>query len=182
MNNPIIIFGSSRSNGETSKVVKEIIGSNSAIPLIDLSTLDISPYDYEHRNKNDDYIPLMKKIITHDLIILATPVYWYSVSAQMKIFLDRLSDLLTYAKDIGRSLRGKSLFVVTTFNTSIPKGFEETIRQTCDYMGMKYEGCSFICSGTNQDLLNQNSVEISKAKNIICNYHLIPNLESIDRF
>ncbi len=169
MTNPIIIFGSSRSDGETSKVLKEIIGKNSTIPVIDLANFNISPYDYEHRNQNDDYIMLMKKIINHDLIILATPVYWYSVSAQMKIFLDRLSDLLAYAKDLGRNLRGKRLFVITSYNSSIPQGFEEPLKQTCDYMGMKYEGCSFICSGTNLDLIKQNEEQILKARNMINN-------------
>jgi multimeric flavodoxin WrbA len=167
MNNPIIIFGSSRSNGETSKIIQKIIGKESNIPVIDLSKLDISPYDYQHRNKNDDYIPLIKQITAHDLIILATPIYWYSVSAQMKIFIDRLSDLITYAKELGRGLRGKRLFVISSFNTSIPKGFEDTIKQTCDYMGIKYEGCSFICSGTDPEFLKQNTEQISKAQNMI---------------
>jgi multimeric flavodoxin WrbA len=169
MNNPIIIFGSSRSDGETAKVVKEIIGQESNIPVIDLSKLNITPYDYQHRNKNDDYIPLIKQIITHDLIILATPIYWYSVSAQMKIFIDRLSDLITYAKELGRNLRGKRLFVISSFNTSIPRNFEEPIKNTCEYMGIKYEGCSFICSGTDPELIKQNIEQISKAKNMVYN-------------
>jgi multimeric flavodoxin WrbA len=33
-------------------------------------------------------------VLAHDQIILATPIYWYAVSAAMKNFLDRLSDLL----------------------------------------------------------------------------------------
>ena len=98
MTNPIIIFGSSRSFGETRKAVETIIDNNQ-IPLVDLLTLNIGIYDYEHSNKNDDFIPLMERVIEHDLIILATPVYWYSVSTHMKIFIDRITDLVEIRKD-----------------------------------------------------------------------------------
>ena len=77
MTNPIIILGSSRTFGKTRKVIDSIIGNNK-IPIIDLKSLDISIYDYDHYNKDDDFIPLIEKIITHDLIVLATPVYWYT--------------------------------------------------------------------------------------------------------
>lgn len=55
LTNPIIIFGSSRSFGKTREAVQTIIGDNN-IPIVDLATLDISIYDYEHRNQNDDFI------------------------------------------------------------------------------------------------------------------------------
>ncbi len=122
MSKSIIVFGSSRSNGRTLEAIKMI--TDDAL-IVDLNTLKISPYDYEHRNIDDDYLPLMKKVVEHDLIILATPVYWYSMSAQMKTFIDRLNDLLEVGKDIGRKLRGKRLFVIASLGTSMPKGFEE---------------------------------------------------------
>ena len=85
MTNPIIIVGSSRSSGNTRKAVDLIIG-NSSIPIIDLKTLNKSIYDYEHQNKNDDFLPLIEGIMGQDLLVLATPVYWYTMSATMKIF------------------------------------------------------------------------------------------------
>jgi len=103
----IIIFGSSRSFGNTRRVVNDII-AQSNIELVDLNTLDITPYDYEHRNKSDDFIPLIERIVTYDKIIIATPVYWYSMSTQVKIFLDRFSDILTIRKDLGRKFRRKN--------------------------------------------------------------------------
>jgi hypothetical protein len=66
MTNPIIILGSSRSQGETRKAVDLIIGTNQ-IPIIDLKTLNISIYDYEHQNKNDDFIPLIEGIMEHGI-------------------------------------------------------------------------------------------------------------------
>ena len=43
MTNPIIILGSSRTFGETRKVIDSIIGNNK-IPIIDLKSLDIKPF------------------------------------------------------------------------------------------------------------------------------------------
>ena len=166
MNNPIIILGSSRSLGETSKAVNLIFGDHD-IKIIDLGNLKIAPYDYEYRNKDDDYIPLMEEVTEHELIILATPIYWYSMSATMKIFIDRLSDLLHFRKDLGRKLRGKKLFVISSFSTSLPKGFEDAFSQTCEYLGMQYLGCSFIYHGNDAELLISNKANIEKAKIII---------------
>ena len=163
----IVILGSSRSNGETRKAVDCVIDPDGSTPIIDLKTLNISAYDYGHNNQNDDYIPLMKKVVQYDTILLATPVYWYTMSATMKIFIDRLSDLLRIDKDTGRALKGKNLFVLATFSTSIPEGFEYPFQQTCAYMEIKYLGCSLIHTGEDQALLQKNKDEYDRAKTIV---------------
>lgn len=167
MTNPIIIMGSSRSYGETRKSITTIIGEDQfhTIPFVDLSTLTLSPFDYDHKNRDDDYFPLMNQITNHDLIILATPVYWYTMSSQMKTFIDRLSDLLDIRKDL--DLRGKSLYVIASYGTSRPIGFEDSFSQTCDYMGMIYKGCSFIYHGEDRQLLQGNVSAIEQARSII---------------
>ena len=165
MPGPIIIFGSSRSRGETWKAIQAVI-DNKTIPIIDLNEFAISPFDYDHRNKSDDFIPLMEKVINHDPIILATPVYWYTMSAQMKIFIDRCADLLKIRKDLGRALQGKTLFVIASYGTSLPRGFEDAFDQSCEYMDMKYGGCCYYYTGKDPDLLNTNpgQVEICRKK------------------
>lgn len=59
-----------------------------------------------------------------DKIIFATPVYWYSMSGLMKTFFDRLTDLVTIQKSVGRKLKGKEtfLFAVGT-DDLLPAGF-----------------------------------------------------------
>ncbi len=164
MNKPIIIMGSARSTGQTRTAIETIIG-DANIPIVDLHSLNISPFDYEHKNEYDDYIPLMERVTgENDLIILATPVYWYSMSTTMKIFIDRVSDLLSIRKDVGRKLRGKKIFVIASFGTSLPRGFEDPFSQTCEYLGMEYRGCSFIYHGNDQDLLQGNKEQIRKAQ------------------
>lgn len=161
---PVIIFGSSRSFGNTRKIIDDILGLSS-IQLFDLNNFDISPFDYEHQNRNDDFIPLIEKLIAYDLWIIATPVYWYNMSTQHKIFFDRFSDLLKIRKDLGRKLRGKKLFVISSFGDSYPKGFEDTFVQICEYLGMEYLGASFIYSGIeNEEYLQQNQAQVDKTK------------------
>ena len=165
--NPIIIFGSSRNHGNTKKAVDEVIG-DSQIPLINLNDFDIGPFDYEHRNSGDDFIPLMEKITDYDTLIVATPIYWYQMSTQHKIFFDRFSDLLKIRKDLGRKLRGKSLFVIASFQSSYPRGFEDTFEQICEYLSLNYLGSSFIYSGTERDLFLKNNIYyIKKARSIL---------------
>ena len=133
--------------------------------MFDLNNFDISLFDYEHLNRNDDFIPLIEKLIAYDTWIIATPVYWYSMSTQHKIFFDRFSDLLRIRKDLGRKLRGKKLFVIASFQSSYPRGFEDTFDQICEYLGMEYLGSSFIYSGAeNEEYLQKNKAYVDKAK------------------
>lgn len=164
--NSIIIVGSARKNSNTLAAVKTVI-HNYDLPIIDLLDYNIAPYDYEYRNKNDDYIPLMENIVKYDLIILATPVYWYSMSTTMKIFIDRLADLTDIRKDLGRKLKGKKLYIIASYHTSLPRGFQDPFEQTCKYLGIEYLGCCFINNGHNEKLTKLNNVEIDKARKIV---------------
>lgn len=146
----LVLLGSSRSDGNTRRVV-ECAFSDSAHRLIDLGRLSFSEYDYAHRNRDDDFASLADALVVHDRIVLATPVYWYTMSATMKRFIDRLSDLVTIRKPLGRSLAGRQLFVVaTSTEPALPPGFESTFRSTAAYLDMVWSGCLHI--GFEQDL------------------------------
>ncbi len=88
----VIIVASARKNGETHKVVSEL-SIISDWDVIDLLDYKISHFDYAHANQEDDFIDLMKDVVNqYDVIIFATPVYWYSMSGILKVFFDRLTD------------------------------------------------------------------------------------------
>jgi len=134
-----IILGSARSDGHTAQMAQQIAARLGA-HIIDLKEYQIEHYDYEHGYKNDDFIALIREsVIKADTLILATPVYWYSMSGRMKVFLDRFTDLLKIEKDLGRQLRGKSLAVFTTSNGgNLGDYFWRPFVETADYLGMKY--------------------------------------------
>jgi len=142
VNDTIAIFGSARRNGNTGKFI-DWIGDELNIKIIDLSEKHISPYDYEHRNLNDDFIPLMNELLNYKKIIFVTPVYWYAASAQLKIFIDRTSDFLDIEelKDIGRRLREKTAYIVcTSISTDADRSFLNSLKDTFEYLGMNYGG------------------------------------------
>jgi len=132
----------SRRNGNTGKLIDWVAGET-GFEVIDLCEKDISPYDYDHKNIDDDFIPLMKALLNYEQIIFVTPVYWYGPSAQMKIFIDRTSDFLDVEslKDIGRELRGKKAFVVcSSISDDADASFLNSFKDTFAYLGMEYGG------------------------------------------
>jgi len=139
--NTIIILGSSRSQGDTRKAANYLLDKK-GMDLIDLNNHTISYYDYDHKNADDDFLQLMENIIEkYDRIIFATPVYWYTMSAVMKTFLDRISDLLTIRKELGRKLRGKSMGLISVSgDDDLDYDFEMPFRQSAEYLGMTYIG------------------------------------------
>lgn len=152
---PFIVFGSSRSDGNTKKTI-DLIFHGTDYRLIDLNTKKISYYDYEHANKEDDFITIAEEMVTYQHIVLATPVYWYTMSAMMKTFLDRWSDLLRLRKDLGKSLTNKWLYIVTSYATDLPVGFESPFQQTCMYMNMNYGGCYYHYTGEDEQRRAEN--------------------------
>jgi len=121
----------------------DLIATKLNIEVVDLSRVRMSAFDYEHRNRNDDFEPLMKRVLAFDQILFATPVYWYSVAPAMKVFLDRISDFLELPDllDEGRRLRGKQAYVVcTSIYDEAPASFMNVFRDTFTYLGIHFGG------------------------------------------
>jgi multimeric flavodoxin WrbA len=137
----LIILGSARKNGSTRTVVNYLV-EKGGYDVIDLLDYQIAYFDYEFKNASDDFLPLMRAILPkYDTFIFATPVYWYSMSALMKNFFDRLSDLLKIEKDLGRTLRGKSMGMLSCSGSDDRNPhFAEPFILTADYLGLHYLG------------------------------------------
>jgi multimeric flavodoxin WrbA len=138
----IALFASSRRNGNTGQFMDRI-AKEFDIEIVDLANKRMSAYDYEHRNRDDDFEPLMKRVLEFDQIIFATPVYWYAVSPPMKVFLDRISDFLELPEllDDGRRLRGRLAYVVcTSIYDEVPPSFLGAFLDTFNYLGMHFAG------------------------------------------
>ena len=134
-------MGSARKDGETFQIISNLV-SQTNWDLIDLNDYQIGHYEYEHENQNDDYLPLMKNLIEkYDQFIFATPVYWYSMSGIMKVFFDRITDLLVIEKELGRKLRGKEMAVISCSNgNNLGEHFWLPFSETAKYLGIKYLG------------------------------------------
>ena len=136
----VIIFASARNDGHTRKVV-DALAASCHCPLINLNEKEIGFFDYANANEDDDFIPVIEEILAHELLIFASPVYWYSMSAGMKVFFERISDLLKWRKDLGRQLRGKSMAVLSCGSDGGPvQAFVAPFIETAEYLGMEFKG------------------------------------------
>jgi multimeric flavodoxin WrbA len=97
----LAISGSPRKNGNTSILVKEVLkhikGKDVKKRFVSLSGLDISPCDSCDRCWkeniecviNDDIKWILKEMESADVIIFGSPCYFGTVSAQLKMLMDR---------------------------------------------------------------------------------------------
>lgn len=80
-----------------------------------------------------------------DLIILATPIYWWSVTAQMKLMIDRI-----YGMDF--RCGKKRVCLLMTYGGELPNSGPETtealFNEICDYIKVEAAGVLGVCTET----------------------------------
>lgn len=140
----LVIAGSARKEGETTDLINLVFHQTSH-QLIHLSDLQIAPYSYSNTYAiHDGFLGVMQAAQQHQVIVFATPVYWYAMSGLMKLFFDRLTDIVTVQKNIGRSLKGKTIFLLSAgADADLPAGFEVPFASTASYLDMRYGGCLY---------------------------------------
>lgn len=70
--------------------------------------------------QQDDMAAILEKMVQADVIVLATPVYFYSMNGQMKTFIDRTVPRYT-------ELRGKEYYFILTAADTDPAMLERTM-------------------------------------------------------
>jgi multimeric flavodoxin WrbA len=141
----IVILASARGDSNTLTAVQRL----SPVPdyeLIDLRSMRIAPYDYLHpQDDSDDFLRIVQKMLDSETIVFATPVYWYAMSGLMKIFFDRFSELLSTHKPMGKALKGRTTYLVSTgAERELPPGFETPFKLTSEYFKMNYAGAFYL--------------------------------------
>lgn len=153
----LILYGSSSAEGHTTRSAHEIARITDG-EAIDVGAQGIGTYDYEAHNTEDGFYRISRKMLASDTIVFATPVYWYAMSAQMKIFFDRLNDLTTVRKQDGRALAGKTTYLIANGSEeALPEGFEIPFRRTSDYFAMQYKGAHYLYTGRKNETLHDRS-------------------------
>jgi multimeric flavodoxin WrbA len=145
---PLVILGSARPDGETRRAV-DIAFPSDVAELVVLPDFIIGGYDYKHFNADDAFGGIAQRMAEAEKIVFATPVYWYAMSAPMKVFFDRLTDLTENLKRQGKALAGKPVWVIATgTEETLPEGFEIPFARTAGYFGMTYRGSAYLYTGT----------------------------------
>lgn len=138
----LIIEGSPRKNGNSSTLAKEVARGakekGAEVESIYLQSLKISPCIacdacQEAKEKDciieDDMKALYPKVREADALVFASPVYWFTYSAQTKLFIDRCYALIFVQQIEGDNgptfkmetdLSGKKIGVVLTYGDRDP--------------------------------------------------------------
>ena len=94
----VIINGSARKGNTLTAINSFIKGAskNNEIEIIEPDKLHIAPCKgcgvcqcHKGCVDNDDTNPTIEKITSADMILFATPVYWWGMSAQLKLIIDK---------------------------------------------------------------------------------------------
>lgn len=151
----IIIHGSSRANGNTTYFTDQLV-ELSGYEVVQLLDYEIGPFDYKFSNAGDDFLPLITKLIyNYDTLIFASPVYWYCMSGHMKVFFDRISDLLMNHKELGRQLKDKKMAVLSVSDDDeVEDCFYKVFQLSADYLDMSYVSqCHAISAAKNSEVM-----------------------------
>ena len=94
----------------------------------------------------DDMLPLYDKLVEADHVILASPIFFYSITAQAKALVDRSQALwarkhvLGMYKDDKRERRGAFISVGATRGEKLFEGAVLTVKYFFDAINVKYAG------------------------------------------
>ena len=102
MSNIIILVGSMRKNGNTARLVQSFADGavqNNNVEIVDVADYNVNPCIgcnscfVREGNKcfqDDDMVKIYEKLRNADIVVIASPVYFYGISAQLKAIVDRL--------------------------------------------------------------------------------------------
>ncbi|MBQ9772033.1 MAG: flavodoxin family protein [Lentisphaeria bacterium] len=126
----LIIGGSPRKDGNSELLCKEFArGANEAgnqTEYISLADKKIgfckACYACEKGScpQKDDAAGIIQKMLAADVIVLATPVYFYTMSAQLKALIDR--SVMVYPK-----IQGKDFYYIMTMADTEKENFKGTL-------------------------------------------------------
>jgi len=98
----LVILGSPRKKGNSAalalRAAEGARAGGAQIEIVDLARLDIRPCTAcdmctkgtgEFCNIRDDMQAIYPKLVGADALLLASPVYWFTYSGQLKVFIDR---------------------------------------------------------------------------------------------
>ena len=145
----LVISGSARGDGNTALTVAHLRRALALADdqVVDLQSCRLDPFRYQPPPPADEFQPIVDRLLAHQHIVFATPVYWYAMSSLMKTFFDRLTDLLLdpAGRRIGRALAGRDMWLVATgTDPELPDGFAVPFARTAKYFDMRWRQAFYV--------------------------------------
>ena len=169
----IAVMGSPRRNGNSTSLAERLIDgavdNGAEVEKVYLRDRNIGPCTACDACRSataaecvldDDMKPLYAKIRAANAMAIASPVYWFSVSAQIKAFLDRCYAL---GGPEGYDLKGKRIGIVLTYADPDPfvSGAVNALRMFQDayrYVGAEIVGMVYGSAGDPGDILRDEAL------------------------
>jgi multimeric flavodoxin WrbA len=130
MKKVLVLLGSPRKNGNSAILAESIIkgaksvGAKAEILFIHGMTIASCKSCYacqKPKSKGcsikDDMQSIYKKLLEADAWVIASPVYWFTMSAQTKLWMDRCFALLPIAKE---AFAGKRIAIAMSYGDTDP--------------------------------------------------------------
>jgi multimeric flavodoxin WrbA len=152
MKNAVILFGSPRKKGNTVELARAMSAvlkdRGWGVRMLYLNDLNIRPCQGCYVclpggvcKINDDMKDVRKYIMESDLIVYATPIYWFGPSGQLKLVMDR--SIAFMDESYGSRIEGKKAVTLTTFADEDMDSCRPAIdifRKTFDLLKVAYAG------------------------------------------
>jgi len=113
--------------------------------------------------QKDDMPKIYREIDAADAIILATPIYWYGPTAQMKLLIDRLRPYVA-----NRCLEGKKAYLIAPSEEgpSACKPLVDSLKMSFKYLGLVYAGEALITANEKGEVAKKPE-EMEKARRLL---------------
>lgn len=121
MSNIIILVGSMRKNGNTARLVQSFAdgaAQNNNVEIVYVADYNVNPCigcnscfvrEGNQCFQDDDMVQIYEKLRNADIVVIASPVYFYGISVQLKAIVDRLHTPMRntfHIKELGLLLVG----------------------------------------------------------------------------
>ncbi|MER5639908.1 NAD(P)H-dependent oxidoreductase [Kitasatospora sp. NPDC002227] len=148
----LFLLGSAREGGNTellARAAAEQLPAGTEQRWLSLAELSLPDYADE-RHAPDGQSPatdaeslLLEATLGASDLVIASPLYWYSVSSHTKRYLDYWSKWLRSAPEFRATMAGRTLWGVTAMadvELERARPLELTLQQTAAYLGMRFGG------------------------------------------
>ena len=132
-----ILFVNSSPNreGKTYRIGEELL-KDKEHDVLQMADYRISQYGQVF--EDDEMKEVLKEMDKYDILVIGSPVYWYTVGGMLKTFIDRL-----YMLPEAEALRGKKLYLFaqgSAPNQDTVKSIEFLSNRLSYLMGMELKG------------------------------------------
>lgn len=180
----VYIHGSPRKNGNTAAIstiaIQAALKKDAEVTEIDATQLEFHVPGCLSCNKchqfdefacviGDQLAATVASLRDYDVIVLATPTYWMSYPAQVKMLIDRLGSLMKFTEsgEIRTPLAGKELALLATGNGALKNNLcllEQQWRNVADMLSCGFASCLIANAPAETGALINDPSVLNKAK------------------